>query len=122
MRGVGQIVEHQTYGQAYGPWFRAGGIVETGSQIEAWTNLITCVKLEIEKLRRELFGTCSERKDRFLDHVEMQLEALEARATKDELAAEAVSRIDAFFDIECVINGMAAEQVLAVRRDCSSDR
>lgn len=47
--------------------------------------LIARLKLEIEKLRRELYGTRSERKARLLDQLEMQLEDLEADATEDEL-------------------------------------
>jgi hypothetical protein len=54
--------------------------------------LIGRLKLEIEKLRRELYGTRSERKARLLDQLEMQLEDLEADATEDELAAEATAR------------------------------
>lgn len=54
--------------------------------------LIGRLKLEIEKLRRELYGTRSERKARRLDQLEMQLKDLEADATEDELAAEAAAR------------------------------
>jgi transposase len=50
--------------------------------------LIGHLKLEIEKLRRELYGTRSERKARLLEQMELQLEDLEAAATEDELAAE----------------------------------
>jgi len=50
--------------------------------------LIAHLKLEIEKLRRELYGSRSERKARILDQLEMQLEDLEAAASEDELAAE----------------------------------
>lgn len=50
--------------------------------------LIARLKLEIEKLRRELYGSRSERKARLFDQLEMQLEYLEADATEDELAAE----------------------------------
>jgi transposase len=50
--------------------------------------LITYYKLEIEKLRRALYGTRSERKARLLEQMELQLEELEATATEDELAAE----------------------------------
>jgi transposase len=50
--------------------------------------LIAHLKLEIEKLRRELYGTSSERKARLLLQMELQLEDLEAAATEDELAAE----------------------------------
>lgn len=54
--------------------------------------LIARLKLEIEKLRRELYGSRSERKARLLEQMELQLEDLEANATEDELAAEQASR------------------------------
>jgi transposase len=50
--------------------------------------LIAHLKLEIEKLRRSLYGTRSERKARLLEQMELQLEDLEAAATEDELAAQ----------------------------------
>ena len=50
--------------------------------------LIAHLKLEIQKLRRELYGNRSERKARLLAQMELQLEDLEAAATEDELAAE----------------------------------
>ncbi len=49
---------------------------------------IAALKLMIEKLRRALFGQRSERKQRLLDQMELQLDELEASATEDELAAE----------------------------------
>ena len=49
--------------------------------------LITYYKLEIEKLRRQLYGHRSEHKARLLNQMELQLEELEATATEDELAA-----------------------------------
>jgi transposase len=57
----------------------------TGSSAEA---LIARLRLEIEKLRGTLYGVRSERKERLLDQLEMQLEDAEADATEDELAAE----------------------------------
>ena len=54
--------------------------------------LIAHLKLAIEKLRRELYGTRSERTARLLDQMELQLEDLEAAATEDELAAENAAR------------------------------
>src|SRR6202050_2910245 len=57
----------------------------TASSAEA---LIARLKLEIEKLRRTLYGARSERKERLLDQLEMQLEDAEADAAEDELAAE----------------------------------
>jgi transposase len=53
--------------------------------------LIAYYKLEIEKLKRQLYGTRSERKARLLEQMELQLEELEATATEDELAAEKVA-------------------------------
>src|SRR5690348_7864946 len=50
--------------------------------------LISYLKLEIEKLRRQIYGSRSERKARVLEQMELQLEELEATATEDELAAE----------------------------------
>jgi transposase len=55
--------------------------------------LIAHLKLEIEKLRRELYGTRSERKARLLEQMELQLEDLEASATEDEQAAEKASKV-----------------------------
>jgi Transposase C of IS166 homeodomain len=48
--------------------------------------LIAHLKLEIEKLRRALFGSRSERKARLLEQMELALEELEAAATEDGLA------------------------------------
>ena len=50
--------------------------------------LISHLRLEIEKLRRQLYGVRSEHKTRLLNQMELQLEELEASATEDELAAE----------------------------------
>jgi transposase len=50
--------------------------------------MIAALRVEIEKLRRALYGTRSERKARLLDQLELQLEELEANATEDDLAAE----------------------------------
>jgi hypothetical protein len=50
--------------------------------------LIARLSLEIEKLRRTLYGARSERKERLIDQLEMQLEGAEAAATEDELSAE----------------------------------
>jgi transposase len=50
--------------------------------------LIAYFKLEIEKLRRQIYGQRSERAARLLDQMELQLEEVEASATEDELAAE----------------------------------
>ena len=64
---------------------RAANAVAKVSDAEAQ---IATLKLMIEKLRRALFGQRSERKQRLLDQLELQLDDLEASATEDELAAE----------------------------------
>ena len=50
--------------------------------------LIAHLKLAIEKMRRELFGSRSERSRKLLDQMELELEELEATAAEDEIAAE----------------------------------
>jgi transposase len=50
--------------------------------------LIARLRLEIEKLKRDIHGSRSERKTRLLEQMELQLEELEADASQDELAAE----------------------------------
>ena len=50
--------------------------------------LIAHQQLQIEKLRRELYGPRSERTSRILDQIELQFEELESAATEDEIAAE----------------------------------
>ncbi|MGE4257701.1 MAG: IS66 family transposase, partial [Xanthobacteraceae bacterium] len=63
--------------------------------------LIANLKLQIEKLRRELYGSRSERKARLLDQMELELEDLEASATEDEIAAEqAAARIQTVCSFE----------------------
>jgi transposase len=53
--------------------------------------LIAHLKLEIEKLRRALYGHRSERQVRLLEQMELQLEELEAAASEDAIAAEAAA-------------------------------
>jgi transposase len=50
--------------------------------------LIAHLKLVIAKMKREKFGPRSEKSERLLNQLELQLEDLEATATEDELAAE----------------------------------
>ncbi len=56
--------------------------------------LIARQKLEIAKLKRQIYGPRSERTARLLDQMELELEELEADATEDEIAAEARRRED----------------------------
>ncbi len=50
--------------------------------------VIAHLKLAIEKMRRELYGSRSERGHKLLDQMEFELEDLEATAAEDEAAAE----------------------------------
>lgn len=53
--------------------------------------LIAHLKLAIEKLRRALYGSRSERQARLLDQMELELEELEAAASEDEAVAQAAA-------------------------------
>ena len=53
--------------------------------------LIAHLKLAIEKLRRALYGSRSERQARLLDQTELELEELEAATSEDEMAAQAAA-------------------------------
>ena len=50
--------------------------------------LIAHLRLAIEKMKRELYGSRSERGRKLLDQMELALEELEATASQDEIAAE----------------------------------
>ena len=50
--------------------------------------LIAYQRLQIEKLRRQLYGPRSERTARLIDQMELTFEELESSATEDEIAAE----------------------------------
>jgi transposase len=54
--------------------------------------LVAHLKLVIEKMRRELYGSRSERGRKLLDQMELELEDLEASAAQDEIAAEMARR------------------------------
>ena len=62
------------------------------AKLSADQALIAHLKLQIEKMRREIFGPRSERTARLLDQMELQLEELEATASEDDLAAERAAR------------------------------
>ncbi len=58
------------------------------AQVSGAEAVIAHLKLAIEKMRRELFGSRSERGHKLLDQMEFELEDLEATAAQDEAAAE----------------------------------
>jgi transposase len=64
------------------------GASEARAMVSGNAAVIATLKLEIEKLKRALYGQKSERRARLLDQLELQLEEIEAAATEDELAAE----------------------------------
>jgi transposase len=53
--------------------------------------LIAHLKLQIEKLRRDLYGPRAERTARVIDQMELQLEELEANAAEDAIALETIA-------------------------------
>ncbi len=60
------------------------------AQVSSAEAMIAHYRLAIEKLKRALYGQRSERGERLLDQLELQLEELEATATEDALVAETV--------------------------------
>ena len=66
-------------------------LIETRAKLSGAEALIEHLQLLIAKMRRELFGPRSERSQRLLDQLELQLEELEAAVTEDDLAAEKVA-------------------------------
>src|SRR5262249_37685778 len=67
---------------------RNAELARARAEVSSGEALIAHLRLTIEKMRRELYGSRSERKARLLDQMELELEELEAAAAEDELAAE----------------------------------
>ena len=67
------------------------GLVGAKADLTGTEALIAHLKLAIEKLRRALYGSRSERQTRLLDQMELELEELEAAASEDEAAAQSVA-------------------------------
>jgi transposase len=67
---------------------RAANAKARESAIEA---TIAHLKLQIARFQREHFGPSTERSHRFLDQMELELAALEADASEDDLFAEAAA-------------------------------
>ena len=66
--------------------------VAAAAELAQGRALIAHLNLEIEKLRRAIYGPRSERAARLLDQLELQFEEAEADATEAELAAEQTKR------------------------------
>src|ERR671910_1042623 len=63
-------------------------LTETRAKLSGATALIEHLQLVIAKMKREHFGPRSERSQRLLDQMELQLEELAAAAGEDEARAE----------------------------------
>jgi transposase len=64
-------------------------LIETRAKLEGAEALIEHLQLVIAKMQREMFGPRSERSQRLLDQLELQLEELAAAVGEDEAKAEA---------------------------------
>src|SRR5579864_7905571 len=64
-------------------------LIETRAKLVGAQALIEHLQLVIDKMKREMFGPRSERSQRLLDQMELQLEELVAAAGEDEAKAEA---------------------------------
>src|ERR1700746_2578353 len=64
-------------------------LIETRAKLVGAQALIEHLHLLIAKMKRETFGPRSERSQRLLDQMELQLEELAAAAGEDEAKAEA---------------------------------
>lgn len=68
-------------------------LTEARAKLSGATALIEHLQLVIAKMRREQFGPRSERSQRLLDQMELQLEELAAAAGEDEAKAETASTL-----------------------------
>ena len=64
-------------------------LIETRAKLSGAQALIAHLQLTIEKMKRAMFGPRSERSQRLIDQLELQLEELAAAAGEDEAKAEA---------------------------------
>jgi len=85
-------------------------LIETRAKLSGAEALIEHLQLVIAKMKREMFGPRSERSQRLIDQMELQLEELAAEAGEDETNAE-TARVQ--------VQGFARRQ--ARRRDFPAD-
>jgi hypothetical protein len=72
-----------------GAWAKAGAKLAATQAYASATDAATAdLKLEIAKLKRERFGVSSERTERLLDQLELQLAEQEAASTEDDVKTE----------------------------------
>jgi transposase len=63
-------------------------LIETRAKLAGAQALIEHLQLVIAKMKREMFGPRSERSQRLIDQLELQLEELASAAAEDETKAE----------------------------------
>src|SRR5436309_7275117 len=68
-------------------------LIETRAKLVGAQALIEHLQLVIAKMKRELFGPRSERTQRLLDQLELQLEELAAAAAEDETEDETATGV-----------------------------
>src|SRR6185295_17379286 len=85
-------------------------LIETRAKLSGAEALIEHLQLVIAKMKREMFGPRSERSQRLIDQLELQLEELAAAAGEDERKAE-TARVQ--------VQGFARRQ--ATRRNFPAD-
>ncbi|SEE20678.1 Transposase [Rhizobiales bacterium GAS191] len=71
-------------------------LIETRAKLSGAEALIAHLQLVIAKMKREMFGPRSERSQRLLDQLELQLEELAAAAGEDEAKAAAGVQVQGF--------------------------
>src|SRR5580704_3682797 len=69
-------------------------LIETRAKLSGAQALIEHLQLVIAKMKREIFGPRSERSQRLIDHMELQLEELTAAAGEDDAKAEATRTVE----------------------------
>ena len=85
-------------------------LIETRAKLSGAEALIAHLQLVIAKMKRAMFGSRSERSQRLIDQLELQLEELAAAAGEDETKAE-TARVQ--------VRGFTRRQ--ATRRNFSAD-
>ena len=69
-------------------------LTETRAKLVGAQALIEHLQLVIAKMQREKFGPRSEKSQRLIDQMELQLEELAAASAEDEAKAEAAARVE----------------------------
>jgi len=69
-------------------------LIETRAKLVGAQTLIEHLQLVIAKMQREKFGPRSEKSQRLIDQLELQLEELAATAAEDETKAEAAASVE----------------------------